>query len=75
MTKPLEGLCLNQHLLTNTRVATKPKRSVKRETDQVKNRQVSLKYENNDHLYKIPYKMLQKNEKGLIKAKMNNPKP
>jgi hypothetical protein len=56
-------------------VATEPKRSVKRETDQVKNRQVSLKYENNDHLYKIPYKMLQKNEKGLIKAKMNNPKP
>jgi hypothetical protein len=56
-------------------VATEPKRSVKRETDQVKNRQVSLKYENNDHLYKILYKMLQKNEKGLIKAKMNNPKP
>jgi hypothetical protein len=56
-------------------VATKPKRSVKRETDQVKNRQVSPKYENNDHLYKIPYKMLQKNEKGLIKVKMNNPKP
>ena len=75
ITKLLVGLCPGQLTTTNKRLATEPKRSVKTETNQVKNVQVNLKHENNDHWCKNPYKMLLKNGKGLIKAKNYNLRP
>ena len=58
--KPLVGLCPGQLTTTNKRLVIEPERSVKKQTNPVKNVLEDLKYERSDHWCKTLCKTLLK---------------